>query len=147
MVLLLSANAFSFSLEDRPFFGSVSPRPVELFFFVDNKNYLSMNFLEVTVPADNHQKHIVKLKETNEPRVLGGRSEWLAPPGDLNLVVCGLVTCPQREEELQCSNVRVPSQIATDRRHEITFSTDYACRPTDAPPSLTLARPSVTLAP
>jgi hypothetical protein len=113
--------------------------PVDIRFFVDDKSLLSVDFLEITIPEDHFHKRIIKL----EPEADGDRAEGLliatVPDGDLTVITCALVTCLDEEPDLLCGKVTLPSQIAVDRIHEITYSTKHSCNE-PAVPAYTFSR-------
>ena len=87
-----------------------------------------MNFLEVTVEEDDFRKRVVEVKPEPEGERAEGYLATTVPDGDLTLVTCALVNCPGDEIDLLCGKVKLPAQIAVDRIHEITYSTEHTCQ-------------------
>jgi hypothetical protein len=110
--------------------------PIDIRFFVDNKNYLAMNYLEVTIKQDYFTKRVVKVQPSPEGGLAEGFLTTTVPDGNITLVTCALVSCPSKEMELLCGEVRFPAQIAIDKIHEVTYSTDGACEEKTAVPFL-----------
>ncbi len=111
-------------------------RPVDIRFFVDNKKHLSMNYLEITVPEDRYRKRIVKVEPSAETEMAEGFLTTFVPHGDITVITCALVNCPGKEVDLLCGTVSFPEQIAVDRIHEVTYSTEHACQDDAASPAL-----------
>lgn len=135
-MLLLSANAAVAKIHtgDHPF--QPEPRhPVDIRFFVDNKKFLALNYLEVTVKEDRFRKRIVAVHPDPESELAAGLLMTTVPDGDLTLVTCALVNCPEKEVELLCGEVKMPAQIAVDRIHEVTYSTQHSCEEKQFKPS------------
>jgi hypothetical protein len=107
--------------------------PIDIRFYVDNADYLAMNYLEVTVKQDHYRKRVVKVQEEEESSRAEGYLTTIVPEGNITLVTCALVTCPSEETELRCGEVRFPARIPVDRIHEVTYSTVEACQKDETP--------------
>jgi len=129
VVLLLSADALFSSFDEGMAPYCPEPRhPVDIRFYVDNKNLLNLPYLEITMPGDGFRKSVVKVRESNDEKRAEGYLATTLPDGEQKIVTCALVACPERDLELMCGEVTIPQNIPIDRIHEITYSTAHACQ-------------------